>query len=209
MSAAVAVQVTPRARQAKNLKFANDGSYSSVEPLIKKLTRMYFSRAESLGLAMNEDDVRSTLNVAYVKALEKWKPDGGALFVTYFHTVAMRHWNTSIERETKDKVAFGMISYDEAFSGTEEGGDDPLETYDGMDDSHEDTMIRREELQERLADLSMGSKRLIMALLMSEREASEGPAPKLRELAASAGIVGDELRQVKVEIMTKFGVRWV
>jgi hypothetical protein len=105
------------------------------------------------------------------------------------------------------------VAYQEVISGADIDGEagDPLEVLcgDQTEDSHEDRLVRIEEMKQRLAGLSPDARRLITALLLSEREASAAPAPKLRELAAGCGIAGPALKEVKQEILAKFGVRWV
>lgn len=205
---AIAAPVHSRVRADKNLKYANDGSYESVFAQLRKLCFQYYGRAKQLGLNMDEDDVMGIMHVGFAQAKAKWKPDGGALFTTYLQTVCRNEFNARVEKEAKTIVALGMTSYDGLRRKLDDDGVDPLELMAGSDDSQEERMIATQEMRERLKSMSAGGRRLIVALLMSEREQGYEAPPKLRELAAGIGLAGDELRQVKVEILAKFGVRW-
>jgi hypothetical protein len=215
-STQVLPQSAPAARartNPKNNKYANDGSYESVRNQLHKLALKCYARVSELGLSMTFDDVMGQMNLGYVQAKAKWNPEGGARFSTYCQTVVINNFNNSIEKAILERTTFGMVSYEDAVGSFE--GDvaaDPLEFMEqGADQelSIEDRAVAHEDMLERLASLSAGSKRLLTALVTAEKQAGHDRAPKLREIAILCGIKGDELRQVKLEILNKFGVRWV
>jgi hypothetical protein len=197
-----------RTREAKNAKFANDGSYKSVEALLQKIAGQCYARAEKLGLGLDFDDVLQTMNLAYCKAKAKWNPEGGALFSTYCQTVCFNTFNASIEREVNDITTMGLISYDVAFPREDEESDDPLESRGDLTASVEDQMVLSDEIRVRMACLSLSARRLITVLLAGEREPTMQARPRLREMANEAGISKDELKRVKLEILKTFGVKW-
>lgn len=201
----------PLARQSRNTKFANDGSYESVEKLLYKLAIKCHARVAGLGLSMDFDDVMQEMNMSYVRAQAAWKPDGGSRFSTYCTTACLNNFNQRVERAQAERVNLGMISYDEAMGGVEEDTDPTefmIQNGDSVD-SHEDSIVRKEEMMARLNSLSHGSRRLIMALLMDERQAGVDKAAKLRDLARGINLKGEELRRVKLEIERAFGVTWL
>jgi RNA polymerase sigma factor (sigma-70 family) len=189
--------------------YANDGSYDSVKALLVKLANQCHQRAEKLGLAMEFDDVLQMMNLNYVKARRTWNPEGGARFSTYCQTTCMNNFNSAIEREVKTIREFGMTSID-AFGQSSEEGLDELGDFAGdPTPSTEERMVQSDDVRERLARLTPPALRLIQALLQHERAAGCEDPPRLRELAREVGLAGEELRRVKVEILSTFGVRWV
>lgn len=211
-SNASAQAAAPQRKSAKNAKFANDGSWESVEKMLQKFAAKAFKRVDDLGLGMEFEDVMGEMRVGYVKALQKFDASQGILFSTYCFSVCRNHFNEIVKKPERERTQFGMTSYDSYSSNADDGDHDVLERIPeaaGHEMSTEDSLIAREEFHERMKGLSQGARRLITALLVAERQAGADPAPKLRELARSVGLVDDELRQVKEEILTKFGIRWL
>lgn len=189
-------------------KFANDGSYKSIERQLEGLASKFFARAVAIGIAMDRDDVVQELRVAYLKALSNWKPDGGARFSTYFQTCACRHFNDRISKEETERAKLGMGSMSAlADKWGEEGDDAPagIEASMGVEDAHEDARIRVEEMRERLAALSPDGRLLVMRLLVAERDKAD---LKLSDICVAAGIAGARLKAVRAEIRASFGVVW-
>lgn len=225
--------VTPRVRDEKNHKFANDGSFESVDQLLHKLSIKCYARVQAMGLGMEFDDVLQEMRVNYVKARDAWKPDGGALFSTYCTTACLNNFNLAIKKmerqrtigkiEVTDKGveltedgkvkyqrAFGMVSECEFATTDEDGFNAYSDTAAASERDQPDFRLERSQaMQENLACMSIGAKRLVALLLQSDARTEAGaPAPKLRDLAREAQLQGDELRRVKLEIMRKFGVTW-
>lgn len=199
-------------RQEKNQCFANDGSLESVRRQIDKLTFKFHARVAKLGIGMTEDDVRQEILLAYVKARAKWRPEGGALFTTYFQTTAQNEFNRRIERSVMDRTEMGMVSYHDVMAGvTDEETGDPLEFLPTgeAEDSPEDACVRREEFMERMRSLSEGARKLMMALIADERARSAGKPPRLREIAKKLAMEPDEIRRIKVELFNRFGTTFV
>jgi DNA-directed RNA polymerase sigma subunit (sigma70/sigma32) len=198
---------TTRVREEKNKRYANDGSYESVQGMLKGMAIKAFRRVEAMGLGMELDDCMSVLNLGYVQAARSWSADRGTYFSSYCQTVAWRFFNAYIEKPEKERAELGLVSYEEVVGAEAEG--DPLELLAGdqMDDSEEDRLDHRDAVRERLASLSPGARRLVTALMLDEKERGTG-GRKLRELCTEIGLAGEELRQVKREILAKFDVQW-
>jgi len=202
-----------RRKSEKNAKFANDCSWASVENMLKKFAFKAGRRLADMGLSgWDEEEIMAQLRLGYVQALNKFDATKGILFSTYCFRVCVNNFNDAIKKQEREREQFGMISYEDIAPEMDDGDDhDPLESMrEGTDvqTSAEEALVAREEFQERMRGMSQGARRLITALLTAERIMDREPAPKLRELAASCGLQGDELRQVKQEILQKFGVRW-
>jgi DNA-directed RNA polymerase specialized sigma24 family protein len=198
MQAALVSSPVRHVRQAKNAQFANDGSLQSVERLVEKLTFKFYSRAAKLGIGMEEDDVRQEIRLAYTKASQKWRPDGGALFATYFQTVAQNEFNRRIERAVTDRTEMGMISYQDIMAGaTDEQTGDPLEylATDDMEASPEDHLVEAETVKERLSGLSFQALRLMTALIVSARPAGDN-SPYWRQLGEQIGFDEEEYAEI-------------
>jgi RNA polymerase sigma factor (sigma-70 family) len=217
---AVAVDFVPTAtpalkqrKNARNEKFANDGSYASVEAQLHRLAMKCYARVQAMGLGMDFDDVLQEMNMTYVRAKATWNPEKGVRFSTYCQTACMNNFNQRIERQVKDRTEMGMISYDEALGDRpEDAGDDALEYLVGdvnAVDSAESQMEIVQEARARLARLTPGTQRLILAFLMDERDRGGEPGSKLRDLAAKVGLTGEDLQRTKREVHATFGVRWV
>ena len=97
-------------RKQENKKFANDGSYESVELLLRKLAHKCFARADAMGLPMTYDDVLQEMNVAYVLSKNAWNPDRGVLFSTYLTTSCYRRFNTAIAKMETERKYLGMVN---------------------------------------------------------------------------------------------------
>lgn len=206
-----AAAAAPRRKSTKNAQFANDGSWDSVKQMLEKFAGKAFRRVDALGIGWEFDDVMGQLRLGYVQALQKWNPQAGVLFSTYCFRVCVNNFNDAIKKQERERAELGMISYDDRAPDMEDGDHDPLESMrEGTDTqmSTEDAMVGREEFRERMQGMSQGARRLVTALLTAERTLDGKPAPRLRELAAECGLEGDELRQVKQELLKKFGVRW-
>jgi RNA polymerase sigma factor (sigma-70 family) len=206
-----ATTMTPRAREEKNLKFANDGSLASVEALLYKTAMKCYARVAAMGLGMDFDDVHQEMRVSYVKALSKWKPEGGARFSTYCTTVCINNFNHAIMKMARERVEMGMVSYSASFVGEAGATVDPLEIMHSAAapecDSPEYRTERSQQMKANLARLSMPARRLV-ALLLKYEQMSSLDGVKLRELAKMAQLEGAELRRVKLEILKVFGVQW-
>lgn len=197
---------------ANKVKFANDGSLASVELLLYKLAVKCYARVQAMGLSMDFDDVRQEMYSGYVKSTHKWNPNGAALFSTYCTTVCLNNFNNAIAKMERDRASMGMESIDSF--GTKGESGEPVNAMEVMmsaaapeSDRPEMRLENSQQMQERLASLSEGGRRFIQLLLLSERDPQQRP-PKLRDIALTAGLQGDELKRVKVEILKTFGVRW-
>lgn len=127
----------PRERREENLKFANDGSYASVELLLKKLAHKCYKRVQAMGLGMDIDDVMQEMNLSYVRALRTWNPEGGALFNTYLTTACLNNFNDRVRKPINERRELGMVNMsDMVHKGDrdDDGDYDPLERLD-MEDS--------------------------------------------------------------------------
>jgi hypothetical protein len=199
-----------RTRTEKNEKFANDGSYASVEALLHKLAIKCYARVQAMGLSMEFGDVLQEMNVSYVKSTHKWNAQGGAMFSTYCTTVCLNNFNHAIAKMERERGLL-LIGSEGEFTG--EAFEDDSSATPFMDsqpaadiDQPDARLEGAQAMQRKLASLSQGGRTLIGLLLQSEQ--NQEPTPKLRELARAANLQGDELRRVKLEILTTFGVRW-
>lgn len=203
-----AVTVRPR-KEAKNEKYANDGSFESVDAMLQGLAVKCFKRVQAQGLSMTFEDVRAQMDLGYVQARAKWSPDRGTRFATYCQTVCLNNFNNAVEKPARERELFGMVSL-EGLSEDEsgEGGETVAFSPTDLEPSPLDRAVAVEEARARLASLTPPSRRLMAALLASEFKPSPGPAPRLREIAEQCRLTGEELRKVKREILEVFGVRW-
>ena len=191
-------------------KFANDGSYESIQRQLEGMASKFFARVSAIGIAMDRDDVVQELRICYLKTRSTWKPDGGARFSTYFQTCAWRHLNTRIAKEEAERAQFGMHSYQGLDSGAsgERAADgllDRMEANGETEDSIEDARIRIDEMRERMAALSSDGRLLVVKLLVAERNKVD---LKLSEICVNAQITGDRLKAVRAELRGSFGVVW-
>jgi len=189
-------------------KFANDGSYESIERQLEGLASKFFARAVAIGIAMDRDDVVQELRIAYLKSKSSWKPDGGARFSTYFQTCACRHFNDRISKEETERAKLGMGSMSALAEKWGDDGDDVpagIEASMGVEDAHEEAKIRIEEMRERLSKLSPDGRTLVLKLLMAERDKAD---LKLSDICVAVGIQGARLKAVRAEIRASFGVVW-
>jgi hypothetical protein len=114
----------------------------------------------------------------------------------------------------RDRAEMGMTSYDDAVLNLDGDVCDPLERLNGIECSEMDLpearLIKKETLSENLRSLSPGARRLVAGLMASERRSETDPQkpPKLREIALRYQVTGSELKQVKLELLKKFGVAW-
>lgn len=201
----------PHERALKNEKFANDGSYASVEALLHRLAIKCYARVQAMGLGMEFDDVLQEMHVSYVKSTHKWNAQGAAMFSTYCTTVCLNNFNHAIAKMERERGLL-LIGHENEFGGAEDepagGGTSFMESQPAADiDQPEARLEGAQAMQKKLASLSLGGKALIGLLLKAERGPST-ETPKLRELAARANLTGGELRRVKLEILNTFGVRW-
>lgn len=199
-------------KNADNDKFANDGSLASVGPMLKKLAYKSFARVQAMGLGMEYEDVHQEMMLSYVKAKEKWNPQGGALFSTYCTTVCLNNFNNAIKKMERDRRELGLVSASEFGSGDEEQGNLLENSMPANDiDLPEARLEKAQALRYNLDGLSHAAKKLVYRLLLSEQRSATDlrePPAKLRDLAKAAGVEGEELTRVKREILTKFGVKW-
>ena len=200
-----------RDREVKNRKFANDGSFESVTLQLQSLAIKCFRRVEAMGLPMTIEDVRQEMNLNYIKARNAWKPDGGARFSTYCQWVCLNNFNAAIKRMANDRKELGLVAFSDMAGTSEEGEveEDPLNRLESLDavESPEAVAERRQELALSLKGLSAGARRLVNALLAQETGKDIAPV-RLGLLAKQVGLAGPELRQVKIEILRGFGVKW-
>ena len=202
---------------AREFKYVNDGSYKSIELQLFKLSIGMHKRLLALGIPWGIEDVQQELRESYVRALAKWTPEKSR-FSTYFQTAAVNNFNNRVAKVVREKALMGMFSYDSQKSpGSEDSGKtfaDPLNTFtpqESDDSTPEGRIEARQALNESFRYASNGCRRLMSALLASQNSTQwdvDGKPPKLSELTDMIGLAGDELRQVKLEIARKFGVRW-
>lgn len=191
-------------------KFANDGSYESISRQLKGLAGKFFSRAQAIGIAMDFEDVVQELNIAYLRARAGWRVEGGARFSTFFQTCACRHFNHYIAKEEAERANLGMGSMSALIDkwGAGDDGDMPASIEAAMgdeDESPEDARERRQETSARIAQLSSSARRIVLALVVAERDRTN---LRLRDACKLAGIEGRPLQAVKAELVAKFGVSW-
>jgi len=198
-------------RKANNEKFANDGSYASVEALLYKLAIKCFARVQAMGLSMEFADVLQEMNVGYVNSTQKWNSQGAAMFSTYCTTVCLNNFNHAIAKMERERSVL-LISHEGEFTAPDSEGDDYDTNF--MDnqpapaiDSPEARLEGAQALQAKMESLSLGGKRLIALLLQTEQDPTI-IAPRLSALARIARLEGAELRRVKIEILNTFGVSW-
>lgn len=122
------------ARKAESMAFANDGSYASVYRQLCKIAIKCFARVQAMGLSMTFDDVMQEMNLSYVRATQKWSPEGGALFVTYMTTACYQNFNERIRKAENERRNLGMVSMADmrrdSMESDEEG--DFMEHYDAQ-----------------------------------------------------------------------------
>lgn len=214
--AATAAHVVGVRHNPDNAKFGNDASLQSVERQLLKLAGKCHARVEKLGLSMDFDDVLQEMRLSYVKAAQKWNPQGGSLFTTYCQTVCLNNFNQAIRKMERERVEHGLMFEGELARSDADSDFEPDvlgEAIAGSDSDRPDMRLDSEAaLRESLVGMSFAAKRLVGALLQEERrlEVEVGPpSPKrLRDLANMVGVQGEELSRVKRELLTRFGVRW-
>lgn len=198
----------------ENEKFGNDASLTSVERLLAKVAGKCFRRVEAMGIGMAYSDVLQEMRMSYVKAKRSYNPQSGVLFSTYCQAACQFNFNHAIKKMERERAHLGLVSL-EGFQMGEDGESDPMEVLSGAVGSDIDRpdarLDRAAELRENLASLSPSARKLVGLLLQDQRRDDHpetlGPVT-LRSLAAVAGIKGDELKRVRLEILAKFGVKW-
>lgn len=205
-------------RQARNQRFANDGSYESVRLQLQKLAAKAYARVSGMGLSLTFDDCLQEMNLSYVQARSKWNPERGVLFSTYCQTVCVNNFNSRIEKEERERRVLGMESYNVGLPG---GDDDESDDYLATKveklygenlptvESRQEARERLDAVRERLRCLSPNARRLVSALMAAEvKDPGYRPPPRLNELVAQMGLSPAELRDVKHEILAIYEVRW-
>ena len=188
----------------KGMRFANDGSYLSVEAMLTRLATRCMGRVYELDLPMTYDDVRQEMDMTYLQAFKAWNPEGGARFGTYLHTACLNNFRHRVEKMIEERREMGMYSIDSKAPIMDGDDSDPRERIQTLasDDSPEDQLVARQELCERLKGLTPKAQRFVTALLLSQ---TKGERMTFKGIAKAAGIEGEELKRVKVEITQKFG----
>lgn len=188
----------------KGMRFANDGSYLSVEAMLTRLATRCMGRVYELDLPMSYDDVRQEMDMTYLQAFKAWKPGGGAKFNTYLHTACLNNFRHRVEKMIEERREMGMYSIDGKAPIMEGDDSDPRERLQSMEsgDSPEDQLIARQEMRERMKGLTPSAQRFVAALLLSQTKAER---MTFKGIAKAAGVEGEELKRVKVEITQKFG----
>ncbi|QFZ84520.1 hypothetical protein GFK26_17985 [Variovorax paradoxus] len=192
----------------KGQKFANDGSYESVEAMLTRLAIKSYARVQALKLPMNYEDVRQEMDVYYLQAFKAWRPDGGAKFSSYCTTACMHNFRNRIEKMCEEKRELGMYSIDDRAPSMQDEDGDPMERLGAdLDDSRpEDRLIARQEMKQRLAGLTPAAQRFVTALLLNERDDKfKTGTARFSNIAVAAGLNAAEARRVRAEITEKFG----
>mgnify|MGYP002040898335 FL=1 len=107
----------------KGQRFANDGSYESVEAMLTRLAIKAFARVQALKLPMEFEDVRQEMDVYYLQAFKAWRPDGSAKFSSYCTTACMNNFRNRIEKLCEERVHLGMYSIDDRAPAMDDDGD--------------------------------------------------------------------------------------
>lgn len=204
------VATTPRARKESSAKFANDGSLESVRLQLEKMTGMATHRVESLGLPMDREDVRQELMTGYVCAKRTWNADSGVLFVTYMTRVCWNNFNAAIYKMERDRTKLGLVTDSEISNADSEDEGSGLKWEGAYEDPAGEASSRLDavaNLREAYEKVSPNTRRLFNALLAST--ANPRMPEKLRDIAASLDLSARELTDVRREVATHFGVRWV
>lgn len=199
----------------KGQRFDNNGSYESVESQLTRLAIRCHARAEKLNLSISFEDVRQEMDESYIRCFRAWNPSRGVKFNSYLTTSCLNNFNARIEKMVDERTNLGMYSYDDRVGDTEEGeAGDALERLNGIADeaeSPEARIMARQAIRERLKGLSHSTQRFVTALLMAESVPGHNNvngSARFSSIARQAGITGEELRRVKVEITEKFGFEW-
>jgi DNA-directed RNA polymerase specialized sigma24 family protein len=217
---------------APRVRFANDGSLESVERQLHKLAIKFNARVQGMGLSMTFDDVLQEVHVSYVLARAKWNPEGGARFSTYCQTAATNNFNERIARMARERRVLGMVPTSQLLQDTDMSDSDARSHTSGLvnyeperhpgdpevkahpEDSHEErqgdspemALQRKQERDARVRGLSKNARQLVKKLIVAS-ERSSAP-PSLRQIAADMNLDPVEMRRMKVEILSTFGVKW-
>lgn len=128
------VRPTPKLeRREENKKFANDGSLASVERALHKVAIKCHARVMAMGLPMTFDDVHQEMLMSYVQAKAAWRPDGGALFVTYLITTCYRNFNVRISKMERDRAHLGLVSFADLQPLDHDSGEGDMDFYERVD----------------------------------------------------------------------------
>jgi hypothetical protein len=156
-------------------QFANDGSYESVERMLRQLAGKCFKRVSGMGLSMDFDDCMGIMNVGYAESLRTWDPEKSK-FATWCQFVGLQHFNRAIAKEERERAEMGMVSFTDIMGSSEEGSDDFTEFFAAAESDAEEAPDERrarfELNMERLRTLSPAAKRLVKALIESEMAVS-------------------------------------
>lgn len=190
------VMMVPRARRAENEKFGNDGSYESVYLQLYKLAMKCYGRVEQLGLLMTFDDVMQEMNLSYVRAREKWNPDGGALFVTYMTYACYNNFNDRIRRMETERRNLGMINMSSISRVNAEGDEDGdfMEHYNATESTQyhvEATQFSGNGVDDymRMEEPTMGAGETPEAILEARQSAKESLRGNLERLTPQARLI--------------------
>lgn len=100
-------------REEKNKGFTNDGSYESVERLLRSLAYKIMPRVQAIGASMDDDDVLQELHIAYLRAKETFDPSKGILFSSYMTTCCYRAINEVLRRSEVERRHLGLVRISE------------------------------------------------------------------------------------------------
>lgn len=223
---------------APRVEYANDASYESVHRLLYKLAIKCFARVQAMGLPMAFEDVHQEMNVSYVRAREKWKPDAGVKFSTYLTYACYNNFNDAIARMERERRELGLVSLSSFTRRLPDADDlDPLECIDAQDASASLTLETSSVFEEagltatdadatpaplhanpeqvldhrqQVRENMRGLTQVTRSLVVEIIAAAHAgkDLPPLKDLAEKRGLAPAELRRIKAEITKAFGVKF-
>lgn len=219
--------IKPRARSAENKRFANDGSFESVELLLRKLALKCHKRLASMGLLdIQLEDVFQEMSMTYLMAKERWSPDRGVYFSTYLTTACYRNFETWIRKRMTERRHLGMVNFSSMSKVNDDGHVINMEelasagnifgekytmdetTPEGALMASQELAIHRENVQACIPHMTENAKKVMTEILMSEKTREAGqPLVKISDILRSVGANRNESARVRKELSIVFGVK--
>lgn len=218
----------PRPRSEENKRFANDGSYESVEYMLKRMAHKCHKRVTAMGLMeISYEDVLQEMNVTYLMAKERWQPERGIYFSTYLTTACYRNFGAWIRKRELERRNLGMVNFSSMQKFTDEGdelnfeelasncGNIFGEKYAPPELNPEQSLQaaqelakHRENVMSAIPYLTDAARAVVMEILTSEKHRAAGePLVKISQILKELGSTKNEVTRVRKELSIVFGVK--
>lgn len=160
-------------------------TYEGCKNLVHTIAFRITQRLETSGLySLGADDVRQELWIVWLKCRERYDPERGANFVTYFYSAALRELNRIINSTYRNTLGIAPLSIQSLVG--EDGEIYGSEVFGSEDGNPERILLERERRDLSMSRLSKPARKLV--------EYMESP-PKDMQDALAASIAHAELER--------------